>query len=102
MHYYNNICDIRTQRGLTQADLATAMERSERTIRRWEQGQTSPSIKDINALADALGVTVGELGYKYLHNDSITADDVRTILQDFGEKDLITIKKFLQQIIELI
>ena len=52
---------LRSNQGLTQAQLADATQVSEEWIRRIERGATSPSFATIEALAEALGVRPEEL-----------------------------------------
>ena len=51
----------RKSRGLTQAELAERLEISEMTVRRWESGQRSPRMEEIQKLAEVLKVPVSEL-----------------------------------------
>ena len=57
------IAEIRVLSGLTQADLAKRIQRSEPTVSRWENGKTIPSVLDIRALCDALRVPPDLLVY---------------------------------------
>jgi len=53
---------LRERRGLTQAELADAIERSASSIARLEQGHTRhPRKREVAALAAVLGVTVADL-----------------------------------------
>lgn len=55
---------IRTQRlrlGMTQGELARAINVTERTIRRYEVGEQPPSLADAKLLAHVLEVTLDEL-----------------------------------------
>ena len=45
----------RVQAGMTQADLAGAMNTTQSTIARWESGKTPPSVKTLLKLAHATG-----------------------------------------------
>ena len=55
-----NIKDIRTRKGLTQAEVASALGVSSVVYSRYETGSRQPSI-DILILADIFGVTVDYL-----------------------------------------
>lgn len=55
------ICQLRKEKGLTQAALAQRLNLSNRTISKWENGDGMPDISVLPGLADALGVTVDEL-----------------------------------------
>lgn len=52
---------LRLERGLTQAQLAGAVGASVRSLQQWEAGDQEPRASQLAALADALGVGVGEL-----------------------------------------
>jgi len=52
---------LRTKRGLTQEELAEAAGLSRDAIVRLERGDRQPRFGTLNALADGLGVDVGEL-----------------------------------------
>lgn len=52
---------LRQQKGMTQEDLANASGLSVNFIRAVEQAVNAPSFESLEALAGALGVTVGDL-----------------------------------------
>ena len=54
---------LRKQKGLSQADLAEALDVSRQAISRWEVGATLPSTENLLALRDLYGVTLDELLY---------------------------------------
>lgn len=51
----------RTRAGMTQAQLAGKSGITQKTISRWERGETSPSLKHLYVLSDALDCSVWEL-----------------------------------------
>lgn len=51
----------REQNGLTQKQLARIMGKTESAVSRWESGENSPKIEDLNLLAKTLGVDVDTL-----------------------------------------
>lgn len=53
--------EVRSARGMTQADLATAAKVTETYITRLEAGRAAPGIDLVNRLAKALGTTVADL-----------------------------------------
>ncbi|MGA2165211.1 MAG: helix-turn-helix transcriptional regulator [Solirubrobacteraceae bacterium] len=53
---------LREARGLSQEATARAADIALNTYSRIERGQTSPSWPTVRQLADALGVSMGELG----------------------------------------
>lgn len=55
------LLSLRTQRGLSQEDLAERMEVSRQSVSKWETGQGGPDLDKIIKLADLFGVSVDEL-----------------------------------------
>lgn len=49
------IRDARLSAGLTQAQLARAIETTERNVIRWENGQNQPRVASLSAIAQATG-----------------------------------------------
>ena len=54
--------ELRKQRGWTQAELAEALGVTDLTVRRWELGQTTPSVYHVKKLCDLFGKSPQELG----------------------------------------
>lgn len=57
----NRIAELRTERGLSQRELAHLTEIKQANISRWENGVTVPNVLDCWKLADFFGVTVDYL-----------------------------------------
>lgn len=57
----NNIYQLRTGRGLSQGDLADALQVSRQSISKWEVGGAVPDLDKLLALSDLFGVTLDEL-----------------------------------------
>ena len=55
------ICQLRKEKGLTQAALAEQLNLSNRAVSKWETGDGLPDVSVLPELADALDVTVDEL-----------------------------------------
>ena len=54
---------LRTQRRalkMTQSELASRINTTRRSIIRWENGQTKPSLKKLQMLADVMGCSMDE------------------------------------------
>jgi transcriptional regulator with XRE-family HTH domain len=62
----------RTERGMSQKDLATAAGVDVRQIRRYEAGEQQPLLSVAVAIADALGISVTELAGKPSHQVSLS------------------------------
>ena len=59
--FSDNLKRLRQLKGLNQADVAEQISTSLTQVRRWESGQTSPSIDNAALLAKAYGVSLDEL-----------------------------------------
>ena len=53
--------ELRTQRGLTQAKLASRLGVSAGALRHWEHGRSAPNVVQIMKAAKALGIEPGAL-----------------------------------------
>ena len=56
-----NVINLRSQRGMTQAQLAAAVGVSQPRIAKVERGDANPRLITLSKLAHALGVTLSEL-----------------------------------------
>lgn len=84
------IKNLRTEKGLTQKELAEKLNCTNKAISRWETGSGSPDIDFLVPLAEMLGVTVNEL----LAGERISEDN---ILQKSDEVIIDTMKKSKKQ-----
>ena len=57
----NNLYRLRKLRGWTQQELADQLGVTNRSVSKWETGETLPETGQLIPLADAFGVTVDEL-----------------------------------------
>lgn len=55
------IAEIRKERELTQAELASKLHVTDKAVSKWERGLGLPDINSIEPLADALGISVAEV-----------------------------------------
>lgn len=63
MHQINHpLATARRLAGLTQAELAHAVGRSQSTVAAWETGQATPSIRLLVAVANRYGLSDADLG----------------------------------------
>lgn len=84
------IKDLRTEKGLTQQELAEKLNCTNKAISRWETGSGSPDIDFLAPLAEILGVSVNELlAGERIHEDNI--------LQKSDELIIDTMKKSKRQ-----
>lgn len=59
----------RVNAGLSQKEVATSLKVSNKTVHSWENGDTSPSAKHIDALCELYGVSYNNLNF--LPNNSL-------------------------------
>ena len=70
-----NIKRFRTEKNMTQTELAEKLFVTRQTVSSWETGRTQPDIEMLAALAEALGVPIEELIYGRRNRVSRQADD---------------------------
>jgi len=56
-----NLAELRKARGITRAQLGTALGVTERSIGRYENGESEPVLGDLKKMADYFGVSVAYL-----------------------------------------
>lgn len=100
-----NIRSLRKKYKLTQKELADKANISFRTIQNYENGLTPPSIKTIEKIALALGVSVERLISKYIFDNNATASDILeklTLDLEFKEKiNNLILTDIIFEIVEL-
>ncbi|MBE6750595.1 MAG: helix-turn-helix transcriptional regulator [Ruminococcaceae bacterium] len=57
----HNIAELRKQNGLTQIELAEKLNYSDKSVSKWERGESIPDIVVLKEIADLFGVTVDYL-----------------------------------------
>lgn len=55
------IREIRTQRGLTQAEFADKIASSQTLVSLWEKGMCQPSLKNLRAISEEFKISVKDL-----------------------------------------
>lgn len=61
MDFSQRFRSLRTERGLTQADIAERLGLTNRAVGAWESGRSRPRLDKLNQLAEMLGVKVSDL-----------------------------------------
>ena len=56
-----NITEIRKAKGISQVQLAAALNLSQACVSQYEKGTREPNLKTLRAMATFLGVTIDEL-----------------------------------------
>jgi transcriptional regulator with XRE-family HTH domain len=72
---------LRTERGLTQAQLAAGVERSGDMVSRIERGDTAPSFETLEKLCECLNVAPSELFGGVVSQDKSRTSVLREILE---------------------
>ena len=57
----NFLCSLRTEKGLSQAQLGEMLGVTNKAVSKWENGSAKPNTNLLSRLAEILGVTVEEL-----------------------------------------
>ena len=70
MEFHEKLQELRTQKQLTQEELAAALYVSRAAVSKWESGRGYPSIDSLKSIADFFSVSIDEL---------LSGDDVVTI-----------------------
>ena len=58
-----NIKKIRSEKGMTQEQLAESLHVTRQAVSNWEQGKTQPDVETLSAMAEVFDVPVEELIY---------------------------------------
>ena len=66
----SNLIRLRQKAGMTQAELGEKLNYSDKTVSKWERGESIPDAYVLTRLADIYGLTVNDL----LHDDSAWQD----------------------------
>ena len=75
----NFVCELREQKGLTQAEVAKKLGVTAAAVSKWENGSAKPRVELLFGLAELLGVTTKELMAGRRLEDLPDADSVRQI-----------------------
>lgn len=75
------IAELRKEKGMTQAELASKLHVTDKAVSKWERGLGLPDINSIEPLADALGISVAEvMQAKRIPDDHVTQDNASEML----------------------
>lgn len=85
-YFAENLKYLRTKKGLSQNKLAELANVNQASINRWEAKEMSPSLDNVNDLANALGVSVGDLLGEKLYEDKF--DELEILFDKY--KDILT------------
>ena len=75
------IAEIRKEKGMTQAELASMLHVTDKAISKWERGLGLPDINSIEPIADALGISVAEvMQAERIPDDHVTQENASEML----------------------
>jgi len=81
-----NIKKYRENKGITQEQMAEALNVTRQAISNWETGRTEPDIDTLQRLSDYLGITIEELIYGEKQSNITNVTNVHKNFQ-FGAKE---------------
>lgn len=84
----NNLRALRVRKGLTQAQLAQAIDVEQPTIQRWESGKRKLKVEDLPKLALALGCDPTDL---------VSDGVISSVSVDLAEKILDVLSRYMDQ-----
>lgn len=75
------IAEMRKEKEMTQAELASKLHVTDKAISKWERGLGLPDINSIEPLADALGISVAEvMQAERIPDDHVTQENASEML----------------------
>lgn len=75
------IAEIRKEKEMTQAELASELHVTDKAVSKWERGLGLPDINSIEPLADALGISVAEvMQAERIPDDHVTQENASEML----------------------
>ena len=76
------LAEVRKEKQMTQKDLADKLFVSDKTVSKWERGNSMPNVTLLIPIADVLDITVTELlqGEKLKENKTLNSDVVETLV----------------------
>ena len=88
-YFIDKLRKIMKTQGLTQQALAKMGHVSNNTISKWLNGQTTPKVKNVEPLAKALNLTVGDLIGDFVNNEKLSEEDRKFISLPENKKQLL-------------
>ena len=89
MSFAWNLKTLRSEKDMTQGELAGKIGVSQKTLSSWETGRTEPNIGEVIALCDALGCTLEKLtGVKTRNIGDISFEDIVVKIRTMSLKEL--------------
>lgn len=97
-HFGAFIAQLRKELGLTQKELADRLNVTDKAVSKWETGKGFPDLKQLEPLAQALGVSLVELMQgKRQEADTLTvAEADAAVSQAMGQSEKTTARRYLR------
>ena len=86
------IRELRKEKGMTQQELANLLHITDRAVSKWERGLCAPDLSTLEPLAQALGISVGELITGERMAMQVPADGLERTVKDviaYSENEII-------------
>ena len=100
-YFQKKLKEIMKSKQLTQMELAKLAHISQNTVSNWLNDSSSPTLKNLEALADSLKMTVGELIGDFSHNPKLSEEDKKLLALPMKQKRiLLKFVDFLSEIEE--
>lgn len=88
MEFKDRIYNLRTERKMTQEQLASAIHTSRSAVASWEQGKRRPTYEMMEALSDYFNVSIQYLNGKDDVTPTLLSDEERKIIERYrGNSD---------------
>lgn len=85
----NNIKTYRKKKKITQKEMALHIDKSERTVQKYESGELEPNIETLNKIARALNVSILELIGNTLQTKQKSIEEiVKREIPDISQQDM--------------
>ena len=95
MRLAQTIYQLRIQKGMSQGDLAEALEVSRQSVSKWETGGATPDLDKLVKMSELFGVTVNEiLCGKRLNAEEYKAEAEKNLVRSF--ESIFTVKERLE------
>lgn len=77
------ITELRKEKGLTQKQLADALNVTDKAVSKWERGLSFPDISMLEPISELLGVSIMEIlaGERKTGDDTLTREEAQDLIQ---------------------
>lgn len=79
---------LRERQGISQQFIAQRINKSQKTVERWERGENEPGLSDLQSYLDEVGGSVVMLVWLLLNENAKAADGIRATTYDLDNMSL--------------